>query len=65
MSECPQCAVAAVKAKASFNRVCDATMLKGGVNRLPNGDIDWDSFRKAVDGALGYALAPSKRKRKG
>jgi hypothetical protein len=61
MSECPQCAVAAVEAKAAFNRVLDAT-IEGKRNVLPNGNIDWESFRGAVEGSLSYALSQRKKK---
>lgn len=63
MSDCPQCSVAAVKAKEAFNRVIDATK-DGRRNLLPSGDIDWDSFCDAVESSLTYSLKPNpKRKR--
>ncbi len=62
MSDCPQCAVAAVSAKEAFSRVVDATK-EGRRNILPNGDIDWDAFCSAVEHSLSYALSPKKRKK--
>ena len=62
MSDCPQCAVAAVNAKEAFRRVVNATK-EGRRNVLPNGDIDWDSFCSAAESTLSYALEPKKGKK--
>ena len=64
MTDCPQCSVAAVKAKDAFNRVADATQ-RDGVNKLPDGSLDWDSFCKAVNSSLAFALTPTSKKRRG
>jgi hypothetical protein len=63
MSDCPQCAIAVSQAKAAFNRVVDAT-IDGRRNILPNGNVDWESFRAAVENSLTYALSSSSRKKK-
>ena len=63
MSDCPQCAVAAVNAKEAFNRVVRATM-DGRRNILPNGNIDWEAFVGAVENSLTYSLKPNPKRKK-
>ena len=63
MSACPQCSVAAVNAKEAFNRVVDATV-DGRRNILPNGNVDWQAFKNAVENSLTYALTPRSKKRR-
>lgn len=62
MSDCPQCALAATQAKSAFNRVVDAT-IDGRRNILPNGNVDWGSFRSAVENSLTYALSLKGKKK--
>lgn len=63
MSDCHQCAIAAVNAKEAFNRVVKATR-DGRRNVLPNGNIDWDSFCGAVEGSLDHALTSNLKRKK-